>query len=206
MEERLRRVAAGSIGFMPEDEGLALHEAALAAPAGPPWVEIGSYCGKSAVYLGAAARARATILYSVDHHRGSEEHQPGERYYDRRLTDQTGRIDTLPEFKRTIERARLNDAVIPVVARSAELAATWAEPLGLVFIDGGHSSEAAVADLAGWTPHLVDGGLLAIHDVFEDPAEGGRPPFEIYRQALASKKFREVARAGSLRVLERIPP
>jgi predicted O-methyltransferase YrrM len=204
MEERLRRAAAEAIGFMPEDEGLALYEAGLGAPAEHPWVEIGSYCGKSAVYLGAAARERGTTLFSIDHHRGSEEHQPGEGYHDERLTDAHGRVDTLPEFRRTIVGAELDDVVLGIAGRSEELAAGWRTSLGLVFIDGGHSAEAATADYEGWTPHLVSGGLLVIHDVFEDPAEGGRPPFEIYRRALASSDLREIGRLGGLRVLERL--
>lgn len=204
MEERLRRAAGAAIGFMPEDEGLALYEAGLMAPAGLPWVEIGSYCGKSAVYLGAAARERGTTLYSIDHHRGSEEHQPGEGYHDPRLVDGSGQVDTLPEFRRTISGAGLDDAVLGIAARSEELGAAWSAPLGLVFIDGGHSPQAAAADYAGWTPHLVVGGLLVIHDVFEDPADGGRPPYEIYRRALASGTFRERSPTGSLRVLDRV--
>ena len=204
VDERLREAGRAAIGFMPEEEGLALYEAGLSAPAGLPWVEIGSYCGKSAIYLGAAARERGTILYSIDHHRGSEEHQPGEEYHDPGLTDEDGRVDTLPEFHRTIASAGLVDVVHGIVARSAELAAGWRKPLGFVFIDGGHSSDAARADHEGWAPHVVIGGLLVIHDVFEDPTEGGRPPFEIYQRAVASGAFEERSREGSLRVLARV--
>ncbi|HEX2058863.1 MAG TPA: class I SAM-dependent methyltransferase [Actinomycetota bacterium] len=187
---------------MPPDEGLALYEAALRAPAGP-MLEIGSYCGKSALYLGAAARERGTVLYSVDHHRGSEEHQPGQEYHDPALVDEIGRVDTFPVFRRTIEDAGLTDVVVPVVAPSAVAARWWATPLGLVFVDGGHSQAAADDDFAGWASHLVHRGLLVLHDVFEDPAEGGRPPYVVYRRAIDSGDFREVSRTGSLRVLER---
>lgn len=202
MNSRLRAAAEAAIGFMPPDEGLALYEAAVAAPPGP-LLEIGSYCGKSAVYLGAAARERGTVLYSIDHHRGSEEHQPGEGYHDPALVDAEGRVDTFPVFRRTIEDASLTDVVVPLVAASAVVVRGWATPLSFVFVDGGHSQDAADADFAGWAPHLVRAGLLAIHDVFEDPAEGGRPPYEIYRRAIDSAAFAEVARTGSLRVLER---
>lgn len=204
MDRRSREAARAAIGFMPEEEGLALYETGLVAPAAHPWVEIGSYCGKSAVYLGTAARERGTVLYSVDHHRGSEEHQLGEEYHDPRVTDERGRVDTLPEFRRTIAGAGLGDVVQGIVARSADLAAAWMQPLGLVFIDGGHSSEAANADYEGWVPHLIEGGSLVIHDVYEDPAEGGRPPYEIYRRALDSGAFEERSRTVSLRVLARV--
>jgi MMP 1-O-methyltransferase len=204
MDGELMRAARDAKGFMPEDEGLALHEAALGAPPGLPLVEIGSYCGKSTVYLGSAARAAGSILFTIDHHRGSEEHQPGQEYYDPALVDDAGRIDTLPELRRTLRAADLEDVVVPLVGDSAVIAHYWKTPLGFVLIDGGHSRAAAIADYEGWAPLVVKGGLLAIHDVFEDPADGGRPPFEIYTRALVSRAFQEVAEQGSLRVLRRV--
>ena len=189
---------------MPEPEGLALYEAGLEGARVGPMVEIGSYCGKSAIYLGAAAEERMAVLFSIDHHSGSEEHQPGQEYHDPRVVDpDTGKVDTLPIFKRTIVEAGLENSVVAVVGDSAAIAAHWSRPLGLVFIDGGHSEEAATADLEGWTPHLSPGGLLLIHDVFPDPADGGRPPFLIYERALASGEFEEVRAVDSLRVLRK---
>lgn len=204
MDARLLEVAASTPGFMPAAEGAALFEAGLVGAGIGPLLEIGSYCGKAAIFLGAAAARAGTILYSIDHHRGSEEHQPGETYHDPGLLDpRTGRIDTLPEFARTIRRAGLTGAVRGIAARSGELAKVWREPLGLVFIDGGHSAEAAHEDLDGWAPHIVTSGVLCIHDVFPDPRDGGRPPFEIYRRALGSGHFVDESSAGSLRVLRR---
>lgn len=192
---------------MPEDEGLALHDAGIeAAPVGP-LLEIGSYCGKSAVYLGAAARASDTVLFTIDHHRGSEENQSGWEHHDPTLVDaDTGRMDTLPRFRRTIAAAGLEGRVIAIVGESPTVARHWRTPLGLVFIDGGHGEEPAHRDYEGWAPHVARDGLLAIHDVFPDPADGGRPPFEIYSRALASAAFVELAGAGrgSLRVLRRV--
>ena len=204
MEPRLLEIARSAIGFMPENEGLALYEAAAAAAVVGPLLEIGSYCGKSAVFLGAAAKRGGTILYSIDHHRGSEEHQPGEEYYDERFLDEAGRVDTLPEFRRTIASAELEDTVVAIVGRSADIASHWGTPLGLVFIDGGHSEAAARADYEGWSGHVAPGGSLAIHDVFPDPAQGGRAPFTIYQRALASGAFTEIRSEGSLRVLQRV--
>ena len=204
MDPWLLNAARRAIGFMPNDEGIALYEAALEAAERGPLLEIGSYCGKSTLYLGAAARAHDTVVFSIDHHRGSEEHQPGEEFHDPALADSQGRVDTLTMFRATIEQADLADVVVAIVANSRVAAKAWATPLAMVFIDGGHSSEAARADYEGWTPHLVPGGLLVIHDVFADPAEGGRPPYEIYRNALGSGEYRESAAKGSLRVLRRV--
>lgn len=205
-----RRVA----GFMPDDEGQALHEAARRAAVAPhtsaaPLLEVGSWCGKSAVYLGDAAEATGTVLFCVDHHRGSEENQPGWEHHDPTLVDpRTGRIDTLPCFRRTIEEAGLEDCVIALVGESTVVAAHWQTPLGMVFIDGGHGGVPAHADYDAWAPHVVAGGLLAIHDVFEDPAAGGRPPYEVWCRAVASDAFVPVDElgTGSLRVLRRVGP
>src|SRR5918992_5324239 len=189
---------------MPEDEGLALYEAGLQVARVGPLLEIGSYCGKSAVYLGAAAQELGTVLYSIDHHRGSEEQQPGEEFHDPRLVDaETGRIDTLPLFRKTMARAGLEHNVIAIVGDSPTIARHWSTPLGYIFIDGGHTEEAVQSDYEGWTPSLLTGGLLAIHDVFEDPADGGQAPFHVYRRAIEDG-FAEVKSVGSLRVLERL--
>jgi predicted O-methyltransferase YrrM len=190
---------------MPDDEGLALHDAGRAAAAVGPLVEIGSYCGKSAVYLGAAARTGGTVLFSVDHHRGSEENQVGWEHHDTGVVDPaTGRMDTLPFFRRTIEQAGLEDAVVAVVGDSPAVAAHWRTPLGLVFVDGGHALDVVVADYEAWSPHVAPGGVLLFHDVFEDPKEGGQAPFEVWKRAVASGEFIPVSTTGSLRVLRRV--
>jgi MMP 1-O-methyltransferase len=204
MDEELLEIARAAKGFMPDEEGLALYEAALSSGPTGPMVEIGSYCGKSAVYLGAAAKETSSTLYSVDHHRGSEENQPGEEYHDPDLVDEEGRIDTFPWFRSTIEEAGLSNWVIACVGSSPKVARGWATPLSFLFIDGGHTTPAVTADYEAWAPHVMTGGSLAIHDVFPDPAEGGRPPFEIYQRALKSGSFEEIAECGSLRVLRKV--
>ncbi|MFP3944885.1 MAG: class I SAM-dependent methyltransferase [Alphaproteobacteria bacterium] len=192
-------------GFLDAQEGRALYEAALAGAAHGPCLEVGSYCGKSALYLGTAALEAGGVLFTVDHHRGSEENQPGEEYHDTELWDAAaGAMDTLPLLRGTLRRAGLEEAVIPVVGRSSLVARHWRTPLSLLFIDGGHSMAAAFADYSGWTPHVMQGGTLAIHDVFPNPEDGGRPPYEIYRLALASGLFEETAAVKSLRLLRRV--
>jgi hypothetical protein len=203
----LRAAGEAARGFLPADEGVALHDAAasLGADAVGPFLEVGAYCGKSSIYLGAAARATGRVLFCVDHHRGSEENQPGWEWHEPDLVDPwVGRIDTLPTFRRTVHGAGLDDVVIAVVGDSATVAGWWATPLSLLFVDGGHGAAPARADYRGWAPRVAAGGLLVIHDVFPDPADGGRPPYEeIYLPALASGRFDEVSATGSLRVLRR---
>lgn len=194
---------------MPPDEGDALYEAACAAGSACPgavFLEVGSYCGRSTVWLGAAARRSGTVVFAVDHHYGSEENQAGWEWHDTSLVDpESGRLDTLPHFRRTIRRAGLDDVVIAVVGESPTVARAWRTPLSFLFIDGGHGVEPARLDYELWTPHVALGGTLAIHDVFPDPADGGRPPYEqIYLPAVSSGRFTEVSVTGSLRVLRRV--
>lgn len=203
--ERLLEFAAGVPGFMPPDEGLALYDAACAYAGDATIVEIGTYCGKSTVLLAAAAATCGARVCTVDHHGGSEEHQPGWEYHDPELVDPvTGRFDTLTTFRRTMIRAGLADEVIALVGQSATVARVWGGPISFLFIDGGHTDAAAARDYDGWSPHVVVGGAIAIHDVFPDPRDGGQAPYRIYRKALDSGEFREVTGTGSLRVLERI--
>ncbi len=206
MDPDVRAVAEAARGFMPADEGEALYEAALAVAVDGPLLEVGSYCGKSAVYLGAAARKRERVLFSVDHHRGSEENQAGWEWHEPDLVDpELGQMDTLPLFRRTIHAADLEGTVVAVVGDSPAVAGNWRTPLALLFIDGGHGEGPARLDYEQWTPHVATGGTLAIHDVFPDPADGGRPPYEqIYLPALSSGRFTERRAVGSLRVLERL--
>jgi MMP 1-O-methyltransferase len=203
MDPELRRAAEAARGFMPSDEGLALHAAALAVAVDGPFLEVGSYCGKSGVYLGAAARARGTVLFAVDHHRGSEENQPGWEWHEPDLVDpDVGRIDTLPRFRRTIFDAGLEPHVVAVVGDSPTVGRFWTTPLALLFIDGGHGRDIAHADYDRWVRHVAPGGTLLIHDVFPDPADGGQPPYELYLRALADG-FDHVSTTGSLRALRR---
>ncbi|GAA0327842.1 class I SAM-dependent methyltransferase [Actinoallomurus spadix] len=204
MPPDLRRVAEAAKGFMPVPEGLALYETALEYGARGPILEVGTYCGKSAVYLGAAARTVGSTVVTVDHHHGSEENQAGWEYHDPSLVDPTtGRMDTLPVFRRTIAAAGLEDRVIAVVGESGTVAALWDRPLAMVFIDGGHAEDLAQADYDGWSPHVMPGGALVFHDIFPDPADGGQAPYRVYRRALATGQWTERRVEGSLRVLRR---
>jgi MMP 1-O-methyltransferase len=202
MDPDLLAAAESARGFMPPDEGWALYraglEAARAVP-GAPLLEVGSYCGKSSIYLGAAAQQSDTLLVAIDHHRGSEENQPGWEWHEPDLVDpELGVMDTLPWFRRTVYRAGLEGSVVAVVGDSPTVARIWSTPCALVFIDGGHGVEPAAADYRLWTPHVAMGGLLAIHDVFPDPADGGQAPYEqIYLPALESGLFTETASTGT---------
>jgi predicted O-methyltransferase YrrM len=191
-------------GFMDEEEAMRLYELAREASRFGPCLEIGSYCGRSAAYLGLGCRENGGVLYSIDHHRGSEEQQPGQEYFDPDLVDtQTGLIDTFPFFLKTIAAFGLDNTIIPIIAKSAVAARNWSTPLSLVFIDGGHTFEAAFADYSGWASHIMPGGFLVIHDIFSDPAEGGQAPYFIYRMALASGLFTELPLVKTLGVLRR---
>ena len=192
-------------GFLAADEAQALYDQALVASAIGPVLEIGSYCGKSTIYLGLACRQQNSTVFALDHHRGSEEHQLGEFFHDPDLYDKAaGLMDTFREFRRNIRSAGLDETVVPVVAGSDAAARHWQTPLGMVFIDGGHSLNAALTDYRCWTPHLMRGGVLAIHDIYPDPHEGGQAPYAIFQMALSSGLFELIERVNSLGLLRRL--
>jgi predicted O-methyltransferase YrrM len=192
-------------GFLADDEAESLYSSALESSAIGPVLEIGSYCGKSTIYLGLACAQNASTVFALDHHRGSEEHQLGEFFHDPDLYDEgVGLMDTFREFRRNIRSAGLDDTVVPVVAGSEAASRDWQTPLGMVFIDGGHSLDAALTDYRCWTPHLKRGGILAIHDIYPDPYKGGQAPNAIYQMALSSGLFAGIARVNSLGLLRRL--
>jgi predicted O-methyltransferase YrrM len=204
VDPELLKAAEAATGFMPAAEGLALYAAAARYAGRGPVLEVGTYCGKSTIYLAAAAREKGQPVITVDHHHGSEENQPGWEYHDTSLVDPaTGRLDTLPHARATLAAAGVEDDVIVVVGRSAQVARLWRTPLGLLFIDGGHTDAAAGTDYESWAPWIAPGGVLAIHDVFPDPADGGQAPYRIYQRAVKSGAFTEIEGQGSLRLLER---
>lgn len=191
-------------GFLDEAEGRRLFDIARDASRIGPCLEIGGYCGKSTVWLASACRENGRSLFSIDHHQGSEEHQPGELYFDPGLFDPIAyRVNTFRQFQLTLEKTGLENTVVPLVAPSAVCARDWETPLGLVFIDGGHSQKAAHADYTLWEGHILPGGYLLIHDIFFDPSRGGQAPHEIYRMALSSGRFTALPMTGTLGVLQR---
>ncbi len=191
-------------GFLDQEEGIRLYRTALEASRLGPCLEIGSYCGKSTLYIGAACKKNNSTLFAVDHHGGSEEQQPGEGYFDPETYDiRQGRMDTLPLFRKALTDGELEDTVVPILARSEIAARHWATPLSLVFIDGGHSFAAAFTDYNAWAGHIMPGGYLLIHDIFKKPEEGGQAPHYIYKLALSSGLFEALPMTRTLGVLKR---
>ncbi len=191
-------------GFLAEDEGAALYDYALAASKLGPCLEIGSYCGKSTVYLGHACQQNGRTLFALDHHRGSEEHQLGEEYHDPDLYDSGVELmDSFRTFRTTMRNANLDDTVVPIVSSSAIASRDWATPLGMLFIDGGHSEEAAQTDFRSWSTFIKPGGILAIHDIFPNPADGGQAPYNIWKLAKASGLFEELPTVNTLGLFRR---
>ncbi|RJP92567.1 MAG: class I SAM-dependent methyltransferase [Desulfobacteraceae bacterium] len=205
MDDRLTGLIDRTKGFLDKEEGFRLYTVARDAGRLGPCLEIGSYCGKSTLYLGAGCREAGSVLFSVDHHTGSEEQQPGEGYFDPETYDvRQGRMDTFPLFRKALIQGDLEDTVVPIVSKSAVAARRWATPLGLVFIDGGHSFPAAFTDYQSWVGHIMPGGYLMVHDIFKNPEEGGQAPYYVYQKALASGLFHELPMTKTLGVLKRL--
>jgi len=192
-------------GFLDPLEGERLYDLAQSAAQFGPCLEIGSYCGKSTLYIGAGVKASGGVLFALDHHRGSEEHQMGELYHDPELYDDTlGKMDSLPVFRRTLANAELEGHVIALITTSVLAGRYWQTPLSMVFIDGGHSMAAALNDYRIWSRHIKPGGYLAIHDIFPDPKDGGQAPYSIYQLAQASGQFETLPSTQTLGVLRRL--
>jgi predicted O-methyltransferase YrrM len=204
MPDELLSHARAARGFMPDTEGAFLHQLARERLPHGPALEIGTYCGKSAIYLGAAAREVGGTVLTIDHHRGSEENQAGWEHHDASLVDgELGLMDTLPVFRKTIAQAGLEDQVTAVIGRSTSIAAWWRTPVSLLFIDGGHAEEHAQNDYSGFAHWLMPGGALVIHDVFERPEDGGQAPFHVWQRAVGSGSFEPHETVGSMRALVR---
>jgi MMP 1-O-methyltransferase len=202
----LGEVAARTKGFLPDDEADALRSAAAVASPGV-WLEVGTYCGKSTVHLGSVARTSGARLVTVDHHHGSEENQPGWQWHDPSLVDpHTGLLDTLPSLRHALFDTGLEEAVSVVVATTQQVARWWTTPLTLLFLDGNHTEVVAQHDYEAFAGHVVPGGLLLVHDVFEDPADGGQAPFHVVQRAVSSGAFEPMSSCGSLQVLRRTRP
>jgi predicted O-methyltransferase YrrM len=202
----LHHLAQQVKGFLEPEEGQRLYELAIeVALRKGPCLEIGSYCGKSAIYLGAACKEKGSTLFSIDHHRGSEEQQPGELYFDPELFNPfLYRVDTLSHFRKTLQMAALEDVVVPLAASSVAVFRSWATPLSLVFIDGGHAYDTVLADYENWSAHIAPDGYLIFHDIYPNPDDGGQAPYAIYQQAVSSGRFEALPMTGSLGVLLRV--
>lgn len=190
-------------GFMDEEEAQALYQVSLEATAKGPALEIGSYCGKSAYVIGSACKENKSVLFSIDHHKGSEEQQPGETYFDPDLFDKKlSRINTFPYLQKTLAHTGLEDVVLPILGMSKQVGRFWETHLSMVFIDGGHTFEAALTDYQTWSDHIIQGGFLVFHDIFFDPEKGGQAPRKVYEIALESGRFEQLDMINTLGVLK----
>ena len=206
MRPAVKKLALEVKGFLSEQEGMKLFHLAVESSAAAPCLEIGSYCGKSSIFLAEGCRVSGQHpLICVDHHQGSEEQQPGEEYFDPGIFDQELQIvNTLPLFMTNIRKAGLLEWVIPVITESTRLSRYFPDnTLSLVFIDGGHSEEDVFADFNGWSPKIKPGGYLCVHDIFLDPSQGGQAPYHMFRDASQNSDWIEIGLVETLGVLKR---
>ena len=189
-------------GFLEEEEGIALYEACKNSFKNGKCVEVGSYCGKSACYIGFACKKVGSKLFSIDHHKGSEEQQFGEEYFDEEIYDFSKKqVDTLPMFLSNIKKFNLEDYIEPLVMTSIDASYHVPDDLDMIFIDGSHTFESALSDYCHWKPKLRPGGILAIHDIYDTEEEGGQAPKEIFLRAL-NDGFKLKERVKSLVLLD----
>ena len=192
-------------GFLSDKEAKKLQELFLKVHHLGSVLEIGTYCGKSALNFSEVAKDVNGLIYTIDHHTGSEEHQRGEEYHDSELFDERlKKFNTLPEFLNNLKSKKMAKFIIPIIDKSQNASNFFSEKISLLFIDGGHSFETALSDYNAWKDKICADGLLVIHDVFPNPKDGGRPPYEIYTLARESKEFDNLGIYETLGILKKV--
>ena len=201
-------------GFMPDDEGEALLHAALragrtalpaAAPRPPSSRSAPGAASPRSTWARRPRPPAPSCSPSTTTAAPRRTSRVGSTTKPTSSTPSWARSTRWPHWRRADQRGRASRARWSAWwATPPPCAARWTHPLAFCFIDGGHGAEPAWADFRGWAPRVVLGGWLAIHDVFPDPADGGRPPYELFCAALASGEFAEDGACGSLRVLRRV--
>ena len=192
-------------GFLSDKEAKKLQELFLKVHHLGSVLEIGTYCGKSALNFSEVAKGVNGLIYTIDHHTGSEEHQRGEEYHDSELFDERlKKFNTLPEFLKNLKSKKMAKFIIPIIDKSQNASNFFSEKISLLFIDGGHSFETALRDYNAWKDKICADGFLVIHDVFPNPKDGGRPPYEIYTLARESKEFDDLGIYETLGILKKV--
>ena len=190
-------------GFLDLNEGIALYKEVKRVSQNNFCVEIGSYCGKSTCFIGQACKENKSKLITIDHHKGSEEQQLGELYFDAEVYDEKlGRVNTLPLLEKNLAKFDLEDVVKPLVMDSISASKIVENNADLIFIDGSHTFESAESDYELWKNKIKKGGTLAIHDVYDSEDEGGQAPNKIFKQSL-NEGFNFMKRVKSLVLLQK---
>tara|TARA_B100000941_G_C28457324_1_gene528720 strand:+ start:160 stop:765 length:606 start_codon:yes stop_codon:yes gene_type:complete len=190
-------------GFLDLNEGIALYKQVKRVSKNNFCVEIGSYCGKSACFIGQACKENGSLLITIDHHEGSEEQQLGELYFDPEVYDEKlGRVNTLPLLKKNIAKFNLDNVVKPLVMDSISASKIVDNNADLIFIDGSHTFESAESDYELWKNKIRKGGILAIHDIYDSEEEGGQAPNKVFKQSLR-ENFALIKRVKSLVLLQK---
>lgn len=190
-------------GFLDLNEGIALYKEVKRVSKNNFCVEIGSYCGKSACFIGQACKENGSLLITIDHHEGSEEQQLGELYFDPEVYDEKlGRVNTLPLLKKNIAKFNLDNVVKPLVMDSISASRIVDNNADLIFIDGSHTFESAESDYELWKNKIRKGGILAIHDIYDSEEEGGQAPNKVFKQSLR-ENFALIKRVKSLVLLQK---
>ena len=190
-------------GFLELNEGIALYEEVKRVSKNNFCVEIGSYCGKSTCFIGQACKENKSKLITIDHHKGSEEQQLGELYFDAEVYDEKlGRVNTLPLLEKNLAKFDLEEVVKPLVMDSISASKIVENNADLIFIDGSHTFESAESDYELWKNKIKKGGTLAIHDVYDSEDEGGQAPNKIFKQSL-NEGFNFIKRVKSLVLLQK---
>ena len=187
--DEITRLVENVKGWLTPQEGRLLYALARNCTGRGIIVEIGSWKGKSTIWLGKGSKAGKNIpIHAIDPHTGSPE-----------TWQMYGPVWTFDEFRSNIHAANLDGLVIPLRQTSEEAARSFEGAVELIFIDGAHEYEMVRLDFELWFPKVVDGGIMAFHD-----ADSPGPRAVVEKCVLKSRHFRHGRFVDSILVAEKV--
>lgn len=152
--EETRSIADTVEGWLTDREGQTLYNLAKNCKGEGVIVEIGSWKGKSTIWIGNGSKnGNSVLIYAIDPHTGSLEHQKENNF-----------VKTFEDFKKNIKNAKVDDIIVPIVKTSKDAAKTFNKKVEFIFIDGAHEYNSVKLDFDMWVPKVLNGGIIAFHD------------------------------------------
>ncbi|OGW81892.1 MAG: hypothetical protein A3G33_05280 [Omnitrophica bacterium RIFCSPLOWO2_12_FULL_44_17] len=143
--------------FVSKEQEIVLQTLARAAAKRNCWfLEVGSWCGDSALILGAVAKKMSGKLLCIDWWKGSDESD---------LSWFAKNNDIFSIFWERIKHAGLEDAVIPIRTTSETVVHFLKQKMfDLVYLDSDHRYDAVRNTLKSYSPLVLKGGIFCGHD------------------------------------------
>jgi len=199
---------AKNMGLITEREGETLYNLAKNGPGKGAIVEIGSFKGKSTIYLASGSKAAGREkVYAIDTHMAWKE--KGKT----RAGIYVPKKGAFKFFLSNLRKARVEDWVVPVKEYSHKANEKWSKPIRLLFIDGSHKYLHVKLDFLLWEPFIAKGGIIALHDSheIESVKDFGRkcpwirgPKKVVNERIIKSKRFKNIRIVDTITIATKI--